>query len=49
LKYRGEENREEKSYVLTLTVAAKCFSNGYKEILPSSLLAMRQQRNSMVG
>jgi hypothetical protein len=43
LEYRGEEKREEKSYVLTLTVAAKCFSNGYKKILPSSLLAINNR------
>jgi hypothetical protein len=30
-----EERREEKFYVLTLTVAAKCFLNIYKEIPPS--------------
>jgi hypothetical protein len=30
-----EERREEKFYVLTLTTAAKCFSNRYKEIPPS--------------
>jgi hypothetical protein len=47
LEYRGEKRREEKFYVLTLTVAAKCFSNRYKEIpLPSPAVSTEE---SMVG
>jgi hypothetical protein len=42
------EEREEKFYILTLTVAAKCFSNRYKE-MPPSLPAITATEKSMIG